>query len=1242
MSRRAILVFALLAALFAARAAFGNEARVLDANDRAITVELATDDYVLADVDVGGESFVRVTASGYATTHEPGMPQLPVKSALLGVPFGARLSLEIVTVESEPLGPRRVLPAPIESFVREDGFPVTTEEYRPDEAFYTGRGTYPVSVAELGADGDLRNQRVVALAFHPFQFRAADGALVLNKRIVVRVLLEGGGRTSGMRPVPVAPPDWEMFYSGAVLNYDQAGEWRARPEPGAPRAGVRQTHEEYRLEVRTTGMHRVTFGDLEAAGLSETPSTHEVAIYQRSFDSGLPDPFIRTPVPIVVVDADGDSLFDAGDSMIFFGRSFHDQFVIQGFEDRYGAPNVYWFTWGEGLSETMPSRPGWHDATGLTRPASFRDTLRFEQNVFLNTGPPNGFIDFYTWTSYTEGTDLFRLPFTVHGVDPSGSAFLTARYQGMAAGTHRIEFTLINGSSQEYPVGTFDFTGYSYNMQEDIFISSAIPGSDFTDGANQLQTRGSLGPSGRSGADLDWFSWSYLRYYRADSGRLSLTNGGETGLSEFAVSGLGNSSVRLFDVTRPEAPEELAVDPAHVEPADGGYRLVFQDEPTGFTRYEAVDGTGYLVPTAIERREPAGLATNEADMIVVSYDAFAPGVEPLVERREAQGFVIASALLSDVYDEFGGGYPGPEALRNYFNYAFDNWERQPQFVLLVGDASEDTREVLASSSPNFMPTYLFAAGNFGPIQGSDQWFVRGGATTYLPRMFIGRLPAGGTSELANYVSKIATYESFGSGQTWRRNVHFIADDQWKYLSLTAPYKKYDGDLVFKTVSLELAGLTSSSPARIDTTLFILARYTDPFHGSVTSGDIGYAFETAQFVRNGAAHSDLFDQLDEGAVLVSFEGHGNRTQLTHEQLVLATSQPTANDMPLLQNDNRPFIFLGFSCELARFFDANEGRTVDCVMEQMLQRDGGRGAVATFACTSIAYAPENSDLHRDIFAAFLTDPTPEGPPSAYVWPRWSLGGTLAKGMVQYLTDEHFPQNPQTYALFGDPLMHVEMSPPRFQVTVDGVAHVSGDYLAPSGGVPVTVVADIIDEVEIDPASITVEETDVGPIDPDLYTVRAITDTTAEESRWYRVTYTAPVRAWKYDLKISATDVNGQKTTFVLSVNENLGLVIRDVANYPNPFRSETNIIYLLSHELPSGSVRIQIFTVGGRLIRVIENAPSALNYNQVLWDGRDGDGDTVASGVYLYVIEAKSDKYRATTPVGRMAKVGGLRE
>lgn len=67
-----------------------------------------------------------------------------------------------------------------------------------------------------------------------------------------------------------------------------------------------------------------------------------------------------------------------------------------------------------------------------------------------------------------------------------------------------------------------------------------------------------------------------------------------------------------------------------------------------------------------------------------------------------------------------------------------------------------------------------------------------------------------------------------------------------------------------------------------------------------------------------------------------------------------------------------------------------------------------------------------------------------------------------------------------------------------------------------------------------------------------------------------------------------------------------------NYPNPFNASTQIEFglpLRSH------VRLTVYNILGKEVRVlVEDELSAGSY-RVEWDGRDGHGDPVASGVYL---------------------------
>jgi hypothetical protein len=82
-------------------------------------------------------------------------------------------------------------------------------------------------------------------------------------------------------------------------------------------------------------------------------------------------------------------------------------------------------------------------------------------------------------------------------------------------------------------------------------------------------------------------------------------------------------------------------------------------------------------------------------------------------------------------------------------------------------------------------------------------------------------------------------------------------------------------------------------------------------------------------------------------------------------------------------------------------------------------------------------------------------------------------------------------------------------------------------------------------------------------------------------------------------------------------------------PNPFNPATRIVY----NLPARArVEIRIYDTQGRLVRELLAAERAAGPGAVVWDGRDDAGGRVASGVYMYRVQAGDD-----TRLGKLALV-----
>jgi len=72
-----------------------------------------------------------------------------------------------------------------------------------------------------------------------------------------------------------------------------------------------------------------------------------------------------------------------------------------------------------------------------------------------------------------------------------------------------------------------------------------------------------------------------------------------------------------------------------------------------------------------------------------------------------------------------------------------------------------------------------------------------------------------------------------------------------------------------------------------------------------------------------------------------------------------------------------------------------------------------------------------------------------------------------------------------------------------------------------------------------------------------------------------------------------------------------------NYPNPFNATTLIQFALPK---SGHVKLEVFNVLGQKVNTLVDEELTAGYKQILWDGTDHRGISVASGIYFYRIKA----------------------
>ncbi len=68
-------------------------------------------------------------------------------------------------------------------------------------------------------------------------------------------------------------------------------------------------------------------------------------------------------------------------------------------------------------------------------------------------------------------------------------------------------------------------------------------------------------------------------------------------------------------------------------------------------------------------------------------------------------------------------------------------------------------------------------------------------------------------------------------------------------------------------------------------------------------------------------------------------------------------------------------------------------------------------------------------------------------------------------------------------------------------------------------------------------------------------------------------------------------------------------------PNPFNPATRFEYTVPR---TGAVHLEVYDASGRLVRTLVDGALEAGARAVTWDGRDGDGQVVPAGIYLYAL------------------------
>ncbi len=101
-------------------------------------------------------------------------------------------------------------------------------------------------------------------------------------------------------------------------------------------------------------------------------------------------------------------------------------------------------------------------------------------------------------------------------------------------------------------------------------------------------------------------------------------------------------------------------------------------------------------------------------------------------------------------------------------------------------------------------------------------------------------------------------------------------------------------------------------------------------------------------------------------------------------------------------------------------------------------------------------------------------------------------------------------------------------------------------------------------------------------------------------------------------------GNGGTLITSIDENPnGIIIPQsellISNYPNPFNSNTLIVFTIPYDLTNENTELKIYDVQGSLVATLVDQQLAAGNYIVKWEGKNQNQQNLSSGIYFYNIK-----------------------
>ncbi len=301
----------------------------------------------------------------------------------------------------------------------------------------------------------------------------------------------------------------------------------------------------------------------------------------------------------------------------------------------------------------------------------------------------------------------------------------------------------------------------------------------------------------------------------------------------------------------------------------------------------------------------------DQSLIIVYHDEFKDAALKLANHKENRGLDSQLVSIDALYDHFNYGLKHSSAIRDFVRSLVNTNEKSERYVLLLGGASFDTKELRPEKhAPNFIPSMYTLSGSYQPTS-SDNLLSAIGREDPNPCLPLGRLPARTADEAIAMVDKIISFEN-STSQDWKRNILFASGEQGHFHQAT---NELAGELMDLQPELKITKIHPDPEVEKDYNVY---------------------------------YEDFTNSFNQGQAFLSYIGHGAslywRFSMEKGTDRFGIRIMTPENIEELKNKGMPSIVYAGTCYTNKFDIEDDG---SIGLRLMKQQEGGAVAVISAA-------------------------------------------------------------------------------------------------------------------------------------------------------------------------------------------------------------------------------------------------------------------------------------------------------